>query len=86
MSDALADVRHRTGRFLDAHPVVRWFVVPILFMATAVLLLALALPGLAPLDAAELTAGYLAVSAGVVVVGLAVERVAVAVVDRWRGG
>lgn len=76
-----ADVTHRTGRFLDNHPLVRWFVVPLLFMATVVLLVGVFL-GFTNYDLVQLVSGYLLVSTLAVLLGLAVERVLVAILSR----
>lgn len=77
----VSDLTHRTSRFLDEHPVVRWFVVPLLFMATVVLLLGIFL-SITPFGIAQLVVGYLAVATLAVVVGLAVEKLLIAVLAR----
>lgn len=80
-SRTISDATRRTSRYLGEHPVVRWFVVPLLFMATVVLLLGLFLR-ITPLSVAQLVVGYLLVATLAVVVGLAIEKVLLAVFAR----
>lgn len=75
----------RLGRFLDEHWIVRWFVVPILFMGACVFGLGVGLGAFTAAQAAELTVAFLALSFGVVAVGLTLRRIVVAAVSRRRG-
>jgi hypothetical protein len=64
---------HRVAAFLDRHWALKWFGVPILFMTTAVLLLVW-MTGNA-LSAVQVAGIFAALSVGVVVVSLLLERV-----------
>ena len=75
----------RVRRFLDDHWLIRWFVVPLLFMGACVFLLALVLPIFGPGDAVQLAVAYLVLAFAVVVVGLVVERVAIYAYRRATG-
>jgi hypothetical protein len=64
---------HRITTFLDRHWAFKWFGVPILFMTTAVLLLVWTAGN--ALSAVQVAAIFAALSVGVVVVSLLLERV-----------
>lgn len=85
VTDPLHAAAQRSSRFLDDHWLVRWFVIPVLFMGLLVLLTALVLPGFAPGDSLQLTAAYLALAALSLLLALAVERTAIYVYARATG-
>lgn len=68
--------------FVDDHWVVRWFVLPILFMGLIVA--GIAYPIYGPAGALELVGAFLAVCYGVVLVGLVAGRVVGEVIKRRR--
>ncbi|MFC4357258.1 hypothetical protein ACFO0N_04755 [Halobium salinum] len=72
----------RVSDFIDEHWVVRWFVLPILFMGLLVLGMAYPIYGAVP--ALELVGVFLAVCYAVVLAGLLVGRVVGGVVKRRR--
>jgi hypothetical protein len=61
--------------FLDGHWVLKWFVVPIWLMASALLLLFLGASTATGLESLQVVGLFVAFSLGVVLVGLAIERV-----------
>jgi hypothetical protein len=69
LPDPLAAVLHRVTGFLDAHPYVRVFAMPIVLMAAILLGLFLAV-GNAPVESMQVVAMF--VVASVLVVGLAI--------------
>ncbi|GGL53587.1 hypothetical protein [Halocalculus aciditolerans] len=79
VTDPLHAAAQRSSRFLDDHWLVRWFVIPVLFMGLLVL------PGFAPGDSLQLTAAYLALAALSLLLALAVERTAIYVYARATG-
>jgi hypothetical protein len=77
----ISGIVHRIGRYLDEHWVVRWFVVPIWFMALLLLLLfsATESPAVGGLGVIGIFLGF---SFAVTLLGLLVERVVAAVTGR----
>ncbi|WP_312910479.1 hypothetical protein [Natronosalvus caseinilyticus] len=75
ISQSVSDHVHRASSFLEAHPFLRWFVVPIGFMGGIVAALAILVGGSTPLEIAQVVGLYALFCFGVVVLGLIVERV-----------
>lgn len=61
--------------FLDDHWVLKWFVVPIVLMASVLLLLFVGVSTATPVESLQVVAVFVGLSLGVVVLGLLVERV-----------
>ncbi|MFC4551855.1 MULTISPECIES: hypothetical protein [Halorussus] len=71
---------HRVSSFLDDHWAVKWFVVPIWLMATALFVVGLAVSA-TPGDTLQVVALFCAFSFAVVAVGLGIERAVRAFVE-----
>ncbi|NHN58980.1 MULTISPECIES: hypothetical protein [Halorussus] len=68
----MRDLLRRTGRFLDDHWVLKWFVAPVLFMATLLLAVALVVTT-RPAESGQLVGLFVGFSLAVVAVGLALD-------------
>jgi hypothetical protein len=74
----MADLLRRTSRYLDDHWVVKWFVAPILLMASALFGLGLVL--VSPAETVQLTGLFAGFSLAVVAVGVLLDWTVRAVV------
>lgn len=68
----MADLLRKTSRYLDDHSVLKWFVVPILLMASALFVLGLLLT--TPEETTQLAGLFAGFSLAVVAVGLLLDR------------
>ncbi len=69
----MRDLLRRTGRFLDGHWVLKWFVAPVLFMASLLFVVALVVTR-TPGESGQLAGLFVGFSLAVVAVGLALDR------------
>lgn len=73
MHSSVVEALRRISRYLDDHWVLKWFVVPILSMATVLLVLFLTLSTADPTESLQIVLLFLGFSFGVVLLGLSAE-------------
>ena len=73
-TSGLAEGVRTASDFLDDHWVLKWFVVPIVLMASVLLSLFVGVSTATPVEGLQVVAVFVALSLGVVAVGLLVER------------
>ena len=72
--------REYVSSFLDDHSAVKWFVVPVWLMATALLVVGL-MVSVTPGETLQVVALFCAFSLGIVALGLGIERTVRAVAE-----
>ena len=78
VNQQVSDAIRRTQLYLDDHPLLRWFVVPLIFMAGIVVLAGLIL-GVTPGGIGQIVVGFLVASTLAIIIGLAIEQVLIAI-------
>ena len=78
VNQRVSDAIRRSQLYLDEHPLLRWFVVPLIFMAGIVILAGIIL-GVAPGGIGQIVVGFLVASTLAIIVGLALERVLIVI-------
>lgn len=70
----ISDRIHRFRLFLDEHPVMRWFVVPLIGMGAVIAVILLLASDVTAVEAGQVTGLFLLLSAAVIALGLGIER------------
>ncbi|MGQ3722387.1 hypothetical protein ACT9NR_16215 [Natrialba aegyptia] len=70
----MSDRLHRFRQFLDEHPVIRWFAIPLVFMGSVITAVLMVFANATTNELAQIVGLFLVLSDAVVALGLGVER------------
>lgn len=71
----LNDYLRKTSRFLDDHWVLKWFVVPVLFMASILFVIGTFMVRTTPVETLQLVGLFAGFSLAIVAAGLVLDRI-----------
>ncbi|WP_115863987.1 hypothetical protein [Halorussus litoreus] len=70
----MSDLLRKAGRYLDDHWVLKWFVVPVLFMASILFVVGVLVSRASSFEILQLAGLFVAFSLAVVVLGLVLDK------------